>query len=497
MSIWRNDLNQPLVVLRGASRNVVADIAWSRNCQYLMFASGEGVVAVEFDEAELGGQPISESELYQRREKMDQRKRLSMLETPEGISNVAPQTISQPISLSVPSVAVSQSPTSAPVTAPKPVVSAPQPPASTVAQSVVSTPQPVTSTPQPITSTSQPVTSTPQPITSTPQPVTSTPQPIPPTLQQSKASQTRKRAVESEEPVTRKRKKQQPVQPSSEPPSLSSRLCFPARALKLPAVVPLQAAFPGTEISLSIQVMPVTGSEEMMAFLQAIDSSGNPQWSWLGQGRPVLVSSSSHLIVMVSQEGLLYILSTDGRTRISPLQLTGIPSAIAVHSSASVDRVAALTTEGSLTIWEISSTHPLQRLVQTDAVWMLQEEVSSVSLQFQNMDAIEVTVPSATSALFAITAGTWVRPDLPLFTASPYSRSAPTLAIPVTSNPVLTTLLSFTQLESDLFRFRVLTPDRSQYERCLSMYAGLISDHKDLRRLRSLTAELKSCCIFV
>ena len=67
MSIWRNDLNQPLVVLRGASRNVVADIAWSRNCQYLMFASGEGVVAVEFDEAELGGQPISESELYQRR----------------------------------------------------------------------------------------------------------------------------------------------------------------------------------------------------------------------------------------------------------------------------------------------------------------------------------------------------------------------------------------------------------------------------------------------
>ena len=469
MSIWRNDLNQPLVVLRGASRNVVADIAWSRNCQYLMFASGEGVVAVEFDEAELGGQPISESELYQRREKMDQRKRLSMLETPEGISNVAPQTISQPISLSVPSVAVSQSPTSAPVTAPKPVVSAPQPPASTVAQSVVSTPQPVTSTPQP----------------------------IPPTLQQSKASQTRKRAVESEEPVTRKRKKQQPVQPSSEPPSLSSRLCFPAMALKLPAVVPLQAAFPGTEISLSIQVMPVTGSEEMMAFLQAIDSSGNPQWSWLGQGRPVLVSSSSHLIVMVSQEGLLYILSTDGRTRISPLQLTGIPSAIAVHSSASVDRVAALTTEGSLTIWEISSTHPLQRLVQTDAVWMLQEEVSSVSLQFQNMDAIEVTVPSATSALFAITAGTWVRPDLPLFTASPYSRSAPTLAIPVTSNPVLTTLLSFTQLESDLFRFRVLTPDRSQYERCLSMYAGLISDHKDLRRLRSLTAELKSCCIFV
>ena len=76
-----------------------------------MFASGEGVVAVEFDEAELGGQPISESELYQRREKMDQRKRLSMLETPEGISNVAPQTISQPISLSVPSVAVSESPT--------------------------------------------------------------------------------------------------------------------------------------------------------------------------------------------------------------------------------------------------------------------------------------------------------------------------------------------------------------------------------------------------
>ena len=469
MSIWRNDLNQPLVVLRGASRNVVSDIAWSRDCHYLMFASGEGVVAVEFDGAELGGQPISESELNQRRERMDQRKRLSMLEAPEGISNSAPQTISQPVSLSAPSVAVSQPPASVAVTAPKPVASAPQPSASTVSQPVISTPQPVSSTPQPIS----------------------------PPLQQPKASQTRKRVMESEEPVTRRRKKQQPVQPSSEPPSLSSRLCFPAMALTLPAVVPLQATLPGTEVSLSIQVLPVTGSEEMMAFLQAIDSSGNPQWSWLGQGRPVLVGSSSHLIVMVSQEGLLYVLSTDGRTRISPLQLTGIPSAIAVHSSVSADRVAALTTEGSLTIWEISSTHPLQRLVQTDAVWMLQEEVSSVSLQFQDMDAIEVTVPSAPSALFAITAGTWVRPDLSLFTASPYSRSVSTLAVPITSNPVLTALLSFTQLESDLFRFRVLTPDRSQYERCLSMYAGLINDHKDIRRLRSLTAELKSCYIFV
>lgn len=468
-------------MVRGASRNVVADVAWSRDCKYLMFAAGEGVVAVEFEMTELGGYPVPQSELNQRREGMDQRKRLSMLEVPEVISAVASTSVSQSISK--------------PVSLPTPL-SAPLP----TPQLAVSTPQLPVSTPQSVVSTSQSAgpTSLPIPLP-TPQPSVPIPVPAPlPISQQVKSIQPRKRTGENEESTSRKRKRQQILQPSSEPSPLPTRLCFPAMALTLPTIFPLQTAVSGTEMSLSVQAIPMDSNENVITLLQAMDSSGKAQWSWLGQGRPVLVCSSPHLIVVASQEGLLHTLSTDGRTKLSPLQLTGTPSAIAVRANSAVDRIAALTTDGSLIVWELSSANPLQQLVHTDASWMLQEDTTGVSLQFRDTDAVEVTITPTTSALLSITAKTWMRPDLPLFAVSPYSRSASsTITSSIASNPTLSTLASFTQLESDLFRFRILTPDRSQYERCLSMYAGLINDHKDLRRLRSLTVELKSCRVFV
>lgn len=57
--MWRNDLSQPLLVVKGATHNVVSDIAWSADARRLMFTAGECVVAGGGGGRELGGRALS------------------------------------------------------------------------------------------------------------------------------------------------------------------------------------------------------------------------------------------------------------------------------------------------------------------------------------------------------------------------------------------------------------------------------------------------------
>ena len=62
---------------------------------------------------------------------------------------------------------------------------------------------------------------------------------------------------------------------------------------------------------------------------------------------------------------------------------------------------------------------------------------------------------------------------------------------------MLAQLAALAQLEGDLFRFRELTPDRAQFERCLAAYAGILAEHADLRRLQALVAQMREMTVFV
>ena len=84
MSVWRNDLAQPLVVVRNATHNVVSDIAWSSDDRHILFTAGECVVAVELESAEVGGNALTEEEMHShvaRRENAS-KKHVSMIAQP-------------------------------------------------------------------------------------------------------------------------------------------------------------------------------------------------------------------------------------------------------------------------------------------------------------------------------------------------------------------------------------------------------------------------------
>ena len=102
------------------------------------------------------------------------------------------------------------------------------------------------------------------------------------------------------------------------------------------------------------------------------------------------------------------------------------------------------------------------------------------------------------SALWSLPLGAWLCPETPLHALSPYARApSPRLeASAVSTSPMLAQLAALAQLEGDLFRFRELTPDRAQFERCLAAYAGILAEHADLRRLQALVAQMREMTVF-
>ena len=70
--------------MKGATHNVVSDIAWSADARRLMFTAGECVVAVEAEVEELGGRALSAEEMAARLVRQDAlpKKRVSMTMSP-------------------------------------------------------------------------------------------------------------------------------------------------------------------------------------------------------------------------------------------------------------------------------------------------------------------------------------------------------------------------------------------------------------------------------
>lgn len=328
---------------------------------------------------------------------------------------------------------------------------------------------------------------------------------------------------------------------SQQPPLL------PTTSLSLPATSLLPGVMSGHEISLSLQALSLGNASsissssttmndrEVVMLLQAADSQATPLWSWLGQGLPVAMAFSPRMLAIASQEGLLHLLSPEGRSLLPPLQLTAAPSAIAVCSSTEGDRVAALTVQGMLSIWQLCPGKALQLLAETSVAWLLAQSTSqptaqttvqttvqattlsssdstvqASSIAFRGREAVEVhleiTQTTAKSVmtttgltgLFSLQANTWIRSDLPLFALSPYNRSStPLTNAALARNPQLVALATFSQLECDLYQYRSITPDRQQFERVLAAYASLVNEYGDLRRLRGLLGDLKDVTIFV
>lgn len=337
MSVWRNDLAQPLVVVRNATHNVVSDIAWSSDDRHILFTAGECVVAVELESAEVGGNALTEEEMH------------SHVARRENASKKHVSMIAQP-SAALASKAVA-----------------------------VSSLHP--SQPQQLQQPQQPHTQ-PQQLQIQPQ-----------------QSQSHKRSAETEEahetaPTTRKRKKQQaaPAQtPSTEPVVVAPTFSLPPLTLTLPCSLPL----PSANNTLSLQLVPTTPQPSnsdctSVTLVQSVSPSNTIQWSWVGQGAVVAGSSTSRFFFAWTRDGLMHTVTTDGRTAVPALFLGSAPAAVCSAGSEEGDRFAVVTTQGRLVVGAINPGGRMLIESDIDISGFTKSEVMGIRVHFADYSVLRL-----------------------------------------------------------------------------------------------------------
>ena len=337
MSVWRNDLAQPLVVVRNATHNVVSDIAWSSDDRHILFTAGECVVAVELESAEVGGNALTEEEMH------------SHVARRENASKKHVSMIAQP-SAALASKAVA-----------------------------VSSLHP--SQPQQLQQPQQPHTQ-PQQLQIQPQ-----------------QSQSHKRSAETEEahetaPTTRKRKKQQaaPAQtPSTEPVVVAPTFSLPPLTLTLPCSLPL----PSANNTLSLQLVPTTPQPSnsdctSVTLVQSVSPSNTIQWSWVGQGAVVAGSSTSRFFFAWTRDGLMHTVTTDGRTAVPALFLGSAPAAVCSAGSEEGDRFAVVTTQGRLVVGAINPGGRMLIGSDIDISGFTKSEVMGIRVHFADYSVLRL-----------------------------------------------------------------------------------------------------------
>ena len=334
MSVWRNDLAQPLVVVRNATHNVVSDIAWSSDDRHILFTAGECVVAVELESAEVGGNALTEEEMHShvaRRENAS-KKHVSMIAQPSAALNKA---------VTVSSLHPSQ----------------PQP------QQLQIQPQ--------------------QPQT----------QQQPQQSQSHKRSAETEEAHETA-PTTRKRKKQQaaPAQtPTTEPVVVAPTFSLPPLTLALPCSLPL----PSANNTLSLQLVPTTSQPSnsdctSVTLVQCISPSNTIQWSWVGQGAVVAGSSTSRFFFAWTRDGLMHTVTTDGRTAVPAVFLGSAPAAICSAGSEEGDRFAVVTTQGRLVVGAINPGGRMLIESDIDISGFTKSEVVGIRVHFADYSVLRL-----------------------------------------------------------------------------------------------------------
>lgn len=346
MSVWRNDLAQPLVVVRNATHNVVSDIAWSSDDRHILFTAGECVVAVELKSAEVGGNALTEEEMHShvaRRENAS-KKHVSMIAQPSAALNKA---------VAVSSLHPSQ--------------------------------------PQQLQQPQQP---------QQPQQLQQQPHTQPQQLQiQPQQSQSHKRSAETEEahetaPTTRKRKKQQaaPAQtPSTEPVVVAPTFSLPPLTLTLPCSLPL----PSANNTLSLQLVPTTPQPSnsdctSVTLVQSVSPSNTIQWSWVGQGAVVAGSSTSRFFFAWTRDGLMHTVTTDGRTAVPALFLGSAPAAVCSAGSEEGDRFAVVTTQGRLVVGAINPGGRMLIGSDIDISGFTKSEVMGIRVHFADYSVLRL-----------------------------------------------------------------------------------------------------------
>lgn len=381
--------------MKGATHNVVSDIAWSADARRLMFTAGECVVAVEVEVEELGGRALSAEEMAARLVRQDAlpKKRVSMTMSP-----LSPTT----------NRAITTAPHTSQVTS------------QVTSQSMTQT------TTQTTTHTST----------------------------QTAAHGKRAAEEEHEATATRKRKKPQSAQsaqpaPLADHPVVAPTISLPALSLTLPATLPL----PSLHSTVSLQVLstttapitPTTPDRLCATLVQATHTTGTPQWSWVGEGHVAAATLTARYFFACTREGILHVVTTDGRTAVPAVFVGEGPAAVASMEGKEGDRFAVVTVRGKMLVGVLNPGGRLTMENEIDLSRFVKEDVTGIRVHFVEYSVVKVQIQIKEKDwddyMYDLNSRCWFVEKQNVFAYSYFNNATPAaLNSPFATNSMLTVL---------------------------------------------------------
>ena len=357
-------------MIKNGSKSVVADIAWSWNCHHLLFAAGESIIAVEFEATELEGTPLTQEQMKDivfKTNQSQQKKRLTML------TNELPSQPTIPTIPTKPTIPTIPSQHTIPTIPTQPTI--PTIPTQPTQPTIPTTPS-VT-----LSQTSS--------INSPPTTI-----PITPTIESKKRELDE--VTHETNTTSRKRKKTQVTQtqvslPQAEPISSLPQACY-----TLPYTTQITAGV--SKYSLSLQCMSLTNhaysellpDESVLSTIQIIDNT-TPITSFICQGRIALLDTTLTSIATVTKSGWLQLFSSTGVSLTMPIYCMGLPAGLAIINNESVERIAVVTTNGMLRLFEYERKE-LKLVWECSLNSLISPEVQEIHFQFTCFDILYISM---------------------------------------------------------------------------------------------------------
>lgn len=196
--------------------------------------------------------------------------------------------------------------------------------------------------------------------------------------------------------TSRKRKKTQVTQTPVISPQAEPIASLPQACYTLPYTTQITVGV--SKYSLSLQCMSLTThaysellpDESVLSTIQIMDNS-TPISCFICQGRIALLDTTMTSIATVTKSGWLQLFSSTGVSLTMPVHCLGLPSGLAITNNESVERIAVVTTNGMLRLFEYEKKE-LQLVWECSLNALISPEVQEIHCQFTCFDVLFISM---------------------------------------------------------------------------------------------------------
>ena len=212
-----------------------------------------------------------------------------------------------------------------------------------------------------------------------------------------------------------------------------------------PTTFPAQHRVAQVLSTTTAPITPTTPDRLCATLVQATHTTGTPQWSWVGEGHVAAATLTARYFFACTREGILHVVTTDGRTAVPAVFVGEGPAAVASMEGKEGDRFAVVTVRGKMLVGVLNPGGRLTMENEIDLSRFVKEDVTGVRIHFVEYSVVKVQIQIKEKDwddyMYDLNSRCWFVEQQNVFAYSYFNNATPAaLNSPFATNSMLTVL---------------------------------------------------------